>query len=75
LRFYQQSVKTSKELLEKRLGALYLNIAIANPRLEKIVSIGISMFLGHHGKPTEPFGPPDSPFNQIADYLKKYDNN
>jgi len=74
LRFYQQSVKTSKELLEKRLGALYLNIAINNPRLEKIISIGIYMFLGHHGKSTEPFGPDDSPIKQIADYLKKNDN-
>ncbi|MDR1406450.1 MAG: hypothetical protein LBJ23_00200 [Tannerella sp.] len=72
LRFYQQSIKTAKELLEKRLGACYLNIAITDPSLEKIITIGIYMFLGHHGKSIEPFGPDDSPFKQIAD-LKKND--
>ncbi|MDR1222591.1 MAG: hypothetical protein LBL07_06890 [Tannerella sp.] len=71
LRFYQQSIKTSKELLEKRLGALYLNIAIDRQDLAGIIKFGIFMFLGHHGKATKPFDPEDNPLNNIGKIKRK----
>ena len=61
LRIHQQSITTIERLLEKRLGSLYLQIAIKNPDKEELMKFGIQMFLGHHVKPSEPFGSKDNP--------------
>jgi hypothetical protein len=65
LRVYQQGETAIERFSEKRVGILFLKIA-ANPRnstanVDKLIDAATLMFLGHHVKPADPFGPDDMP--------------
>jgi len=63
LRIYQQGATAIERFSEKRVGILFMRIA-ANPKhenLDKLIDAATLMFLGHHVKPADPFGPKDLP--------------
>lgn len=65
LRIYQQGATAIERFSEKRIGILFMQTAAkqrhSNENMDKLIDAATLMFLGHHVKPADPFGPKDLP--------------
>jgi hypothetical protein len=64
LRFYQQTISTVKEFLEKRIGIRFLEIGIKYQDSKDtltLIKYGLQMFMMHHGDTAKTFNHKDFP--------------